>query len=108
MKVKQFSFDHLNSSMVLCLEHMSSPGHMLLVAKTHLYSNKAKPEVRLLQAAVCTHYMDYIIKEQDLQSTGILFCGDFNSLPTYKFFTSGTYEYCPNSSSSKYKFEFYL
>ncbi|GFT17844.1 2',5'-phosphodiesterase 12 [Nephila pilipes] len=90
---------------VLCLEHIHLPGKKLLVANTHLYSQKDMPKVRLIQAAICTHYIEYI-KEKNLKSAGILFCGDFNSLPnssTYDFMMNGTYKCCPSWRNCKFK-----
>lgn len=84
---------------VLNLEHIHMPEKKLLIANTHLYSQKDMPEVRLIQAAICTHYVEHIIKEEELESAAILFCGDFNSLPhssTFDFMMNGTYKCCPS------------
>ncbi|GFY50405.1 glucose-repressible alcohol dehydrogenase transcriptional effector [Trichonephila inaurata madagascariensis] len=89
---------------VLSLEHIHLPKKKLLVANTHLYAQKDMPEVRLIQAAICTNYIEHIIKEEDLESAAILFCGDFNSLPhssTYDFMMNGTYKCCPSWRNSK-------
>ncbi|GIY02393.1 CCR4-Not complex 3'-5'-exoribonuclease subunit Ccr4 [Caerostris extrusa] len=82
---------------LLIVEHSHLPGTELLIANTHLYSNKDNPEVRLLQAAVCVYFIEYIIKSKGYQNPGVIFCGDFNSLPnstTYNFLMSGKYECC--------------
>ncbi|XP_054716964.1 2',5'-phosphodiesterase 12-like [Uloborus diversus] len=91
---------------VILLEDIMNPHRRLLVANTHLYSNKDTPEVRLLQAALSACYVEHIIKSENLSSSGLLFCGDFNSLPdseAYHFMTSGSFECCPtwkNNSTS--------
>ncbi|XP_042912398.2 2',5'-phosphodiesterase 12 [Parasteatoda tepidariorum] len=77
---------------ILVLQLRKFPFSMVIVANTHLYSNKDSPEVRLIQAALCTQYIENLIKTEDLKSAGVLFCGDFNSMPnseTYNFMTSG-------------------
>ncbi|KAF8774889.1 2' like protein [Argiope bruennichi] len=88
---------------LLLLEHIHLPGYELLVANTHLYSNKDSPEVRLIQAAVCTAFIEHTVNRKNLQSPGIIFCGDFNSLPhspTYNFLMSGKYECSANWNRS--------
>ncbi|CAL1284914.1 unnamed protein product [Larinioides sclopetarius] len=88
---------------LLLLEHIDLPDNELLVANTHLYSNKDSPEVRLIQAAVCTAFIEHMVVRKNLQSPGIIFCGDFNSLPhspTYNFLTSGKYECSANWNRS--------
>ncbi|KAG8176860.1 hypothetical protein JTE90_027164 [Oedothorax gibbosus] len=84
---------------VSLLQNIHHPELQVLVANTHLYSNKDNPEVRLIQAAVCTHYIEHIIKSENLESVPMLFCGDFNSLPdseTVNFMMDGKYECCPS------------
>ncbi|KFM61949.1 2',5'-phosphodiesterase 12, partial [Stegodyphus mimosarum] len=76
-------------------------GRKILVANTHLYSNKDTPEVRLIQAAFCLCYIEHIIK-MNVDSMPVLFCGDFNSLPAssaYDFITSGIFECCSSWKS---------
>ncbi|GFT17846.1 2',5'-phosphodiesterase 12 [Nephila pilipes] len=80
---------------LVLLEHMDHPGSDILIANTHLYSNKDNPEVRLMQAAICTYFIEHIIKRKNIQKAGIIFCGDFNSLPdspTYNFLMSNKQE----------------
>ncbi|GIX87076.1 CCR4-Not complex 3'-5'-exoribonuclease subunit Ccr4 [Caerostris extrusa] len=94
---------------LLAVEHSHLPGTELLIANTHLYSNKHNPEVRLLQAAICAYFIEHYIKIEGYQNPGVIFCGDFNSLPdspTYNFLMSGKYECCvtwnidPNSNDT--------
>lgn len=85
---------------ILLLEHLDNPKRRILVANTHLYSNKDKPGVRLLQSAVCAGYIEHQLKSQDAgDSTAVLFCGDFNSMPdsaVLEFLLKGSYECCPS------------
>lgn len=85
------------------LENVHNPANKLLIANTHLYSNKDTPEVRLIQSALCVYYLEHLIKDQLLDSTGMLFCGDFNSLPdseAYSFITTGNFQCCPSWKST--------
>lgn len=80
---------------VVLLEAIENETFRILIANTHLYSNKDNPEVRLLQAALCVYYLEHLIATKSMDSVGVLFCGDFNSLPfseAYNFLTSGNFQ----------------
>lgn len=92
---------------IVLLEHIEN-SKRILVANTHLYSNKDAPDVRLLQSALCVGYIEHLLKSQDdFNSAAVLFCGDFNSVPhssVLKFLLEGSFKCCPswtkNSSGS--------
>lgn len=46
------------------LESVEDPANRILIANTHLYSNKDTPEVRLIQAALCVYYCEHLLKEE--------------------------------------------
>lgn len=48
----------------MLLESIENPVDKILIANTHLYSNKDKPEVRLIQAALCVNYLEHLVREQ--------------------------------------------
>ncbi|GFU92227.1 2',5'-phosphodiesterase 12 [Trichonephila clavipes] len=87
---------------LVSLEPVDQPGSEVLVANTHLYSNKDNPEVRLLQTAICTYFIEHVVKIKNIQGAGVIFCGDFNSLPdspTYNFLMTSKQECNINGNS---------
>ncbi|GFY50408.1 2',5'-phosphodiesterase 12 [Trichonephila inaurata madagascariensis] len=87
---------------LVSLEPVDQSGSEVLVANTHLYSNKDSPEVRLLQTAICTYFIEHVVKIKNIQGAGVIFCGDFNSLPdspTYNFLMSSKQECNINGNS---------
>lgn len=65
---------------------------IVIVANTHLYFHPDAAHIRLLQATFCLKYVESIYRQvkqelnADESDISIIFCGDFNSVPTCGIF----------------------
>ncbi|XP_033238534.1 glucose-repressible alcohol dehydrogenase transcriptional effector isoform X2 [Drosophila pseudoobscura] len=85
------------SKCVICLLKVKKTDKYLLVANTHLYFHPDADHIRLLQIGFALTYIEYLHKQSvkehnitDPQNIGLIFCGDFNSVPdcgVYKLMT---------------------
>ncbi len=73
------------------VESIDFPGKHLLLCNTHLFFHPSADFTRLLQAIVCTKYVERlkfeILQNSDIKEANILFGGDFNSDPPSHAFT---------------------
>ncbi|XP_032598898.1 2',5'-phosphodiesterase 12 [Drosophila grimshawi] len=85
-----------STTLQLCLLQLKDSGRYLLVANTHLYFHPDADHIRLLQIGFSLIFVEHIYKlamrEQkiDPSNIGLIFCGDFNSVPEcgiYKLMT---------------------
>ncbi|XP_026845773.1 2',5'-phosphodiesterase 12 isoform X2 [Drosophila persimilis] len=81
----------------ICLLKVKKTDKYMLVANTHLYFHPDADHIRLLQIGFALTYIEYLHKQSvkehnitDPQNIGLIFCGDFNSVPdcgVYKLMT---------------------
>ncbi|KAH8395663.1 hypothetical protein KR222_005786 [Zaprionus bogoriensis] len=86
-----------STTLQLCLFQVQETNRYLLVANTHLYFHPDADHIRLLQAGFSIIFVEHIYKQalkdysiSDPQQMGLVFCGDFNSVPEcgiYKLMT---------------------
>ncbi|XP_070139287.1 2',5'-phosphodiesterase 12 isoform X2 [Drosophila kikkawai] len=86
-----------STTLQTCLLKIKDTNRYILVANTHLYFHPDADHIRLLQMAFSITYVEHLLKEavKDLkisnpQDIGLIFCGDFNSVPEcgiYKLMT---------------------
>ncbi|CAG9768941.1 unnamed protein product [Ceutorhynchus assimilis] len=69
---------------------------VLVVANTHLYFHPDADHIRLLHGCLAIRYLENFVKETKKRycdkRVSLIFCGDFNSVPTcgiYKLYTTG-------------------
>ncbi|NXH14936.1 PDE12 phosphodiesterase, partial [Bucco capensis] len=76
---------------VSVLQSTTNPSKKICVANTHLYWHPKGGNIRLIQIAVALSHIKHIACDL-YPSIPIIFCGDFNSIPssgTYTFINSG-------------------
>ncbi|CAJ1052012.1 '%2C5'-phosphodiesterase 12 [Xyrichtys novacula] len=66
---------------VSVLEDLNKPGRKVCVANTHLYWHPKGGNVRLVQMGVALKHLGHVISEV-APGAPLIFCGDFNSVPT--------------------------
>ncbi|KAF2895426.1 hypothetical protein ILUMI_10748 [Ignelater luminosus] len=73
---------------------------IIIVANTHLYYHSEANDIRLLQASIATDYLKHVFNRYKRSSKGmrisVIFCGDFNSVPTsavFNFFSRGVVQH---------------
>ncbi|KAH8365648.1 hypothetical protein KR093_003098 [Drosophila rubida] len=86
-----------STTLQLCLFQLKDTKRYLLVANTHLYFHPDADHIRLLQIGFSLIFVEHIYKQAikehritDPQNIGLVFCGDFNSVPEcgiYKLMT---------------------
>ncbi|XP_017862422.1 PREDICTED: 2',5'-phosphodiesterase 12 [Drosophila arizonae] len=85
-----------STTLQLSLLQVKETGRYVLVANTHLYFHPDADHIRLLQIGFSLIFVEHIykqvIKERNItsQNIGLIFCGDFNSVPEcgiYKLMT---------------------
>ncbi|XP_033238533.1 2',5'-phosphodiesterase 12 isoform X1 [Drosophila pseudoobscura] len=86
-----------STTLQICLLKVKKTDKYLLVANTHLYFHPDADHIRLLQIGFALTYIEYLHKQSvkehnitDPQNIGLIFCGDFNSVPdcgVYKLMT---------------------
>lgn len=86
-----------STTLQLCLFQLKETNRYLMVANTHLYFHPDADHIRLLQAGFSILFVEHIYKQamkehsiSDPQNIGLVFCGDFNSVPEcgiYKLMT---------------------
>ncbi|XP_064542410.1 2',5'-phosphodiesterase 12 [Drosophila montana] len=85
-----------STTLQLCLLQLRETGRYVLVANTHLYFHPDADHIRLLQIGFSLIFVEHMyrqtIKERNIgsQNIGLIFCGDFNSVPEcgiYKLMT---------------------
>lgn len=86
-----------STTLQLCLFQIKETNRYLMVANTHLYFHPDADHIRLLQAGFSLIFVDHMYKQairdykiNDPQNIGLVFCGDFNSVPEcgiYKLMT---------------------
>ncbi|KAH8302544.1 hypothetical protein KR044_008133 [Drosophila immigrans] len=86
-----------STTLQLCLFQLRDSKRYVLVANTHLYFHPDADHIRLLQIGFSMIFVEHIYKQAikehsitDPQNIGLVFCGDFNSVPEcgiYKLMT---------------------
>ncbi|XP_034135782.1 2',5'-phosphodiesterase 12 isoform X1 [Drosophila guanche] len=86
-----------STTLQICLLKVKETDKYVLVANTHLYFHPDADHIRLLQIGFALTYIEHIHKEAvkehnitDPKNIGLIFCGDFNSVPEcgiYKLMT---------------------
>ncbi|XP_034481423.1 2',5'-phosphodiesterase 12 [Drosophila innubila] len=86
-----------STTLQLCLFQLKDTKRYVMVANTHLYFHPDADHIRLLQIGFSLIFVEHIYKQAvkehniaDLQNIGLVFCGDFNSVPEcgiYKLMT---------------------
>lgn len=86
-----------STTLQLCLLQLKDTKRYVMVANTHLYFHPDADHIRLLQIGFSLIFVDHIYKQAikehniaDPQNIGLVFCGDFNSVPEcgiYKLMT---------------------
>lgn len=85
-----------STSLQVVLLKSKDTGKLLLVANTHLYFHPNADHIRILQGAFCILFLQNLVdtikfvEKLDENEIGLIFCGDFNSVPScgiYKLFT---------------------
>lgn len=86
-----------STTLQTCLLKIKETNQYILVANTHLYFHPDADHIRLLQMGFSIIYVEHLIKEaikdfkiSSTQDIGLIFCGDFNSVPEcgiYKLMT---------------------
>ncbi|XP_034106923.1 2',5'-phosphodiesterase 12 [Drosophila albomicans] len=86
-----------STTLQLCLFQLKGTKRYVMVANTHLYFHPDADHIRLLQIGFSLIFVEHIYKQaikehgiSDPQNIGLIFCGDFNSVPEcgiYKLMT---------------------
>lgn len=87
---------------VVLLECLDEPKRRILVGNTHLYFHPTADNIRLIQATLCIHYLEHLLRKYQQEEpnyiTSLLLCGDFNSCPEFGVYELMTKGYIPASS----------
>ncbi|KAL7734165.1 hypothetical protein ACLKA6_011845 [Drosophila palustris] len=86
-----------STTLQLCLFQLKNTKRYVMAANTHLYFHPDADHIRLLQIGFSLIFVEHIYKQAikehniaDPQNMGLVFCGDFNSVPEcgiYKLMT---------------------
>ncbi|KAK4879322.1 hypothetical protein RN001_007468 [Aquatica leii] len=86
------------TSLQITVLQSRNANEIVIVANTHLYYHSKASQIRLLQASIALDYINDVYKRYNRISkyrVSVLFCGDFNSVPsspTYEFITNGNFK----------------
>ncbi|GFR85313.1 2',5'-phosphodiesterase 12 [Elysia marginata] len=83
---------------VTMLESMEQPDHVVCLCNTHLYFHPTACNIRLILAAAALRHIQAICDAytQEGKTTGMVFCGDFNSAPHLGVYQLMTFQMVPS------------
>ncbi|XP_022232053.1 2',5'-phosphodiesterase 12 isoform X2 [Drosophila obscura] len=109
-----------STTLQICLLKVKETDKYVLVANTHLYFHPDADHIRLLQIGFALTYIEHIHKQSMMehnitnpQNIGLIFCGDFNSVPecgiyklmTEQFVDKNLNDWCSNIDEAVFDVE---